>query len=599
MIHTWLNAVKAIRKNAPFLSKIYCYVPVGLTLCLGVGLSVASCAIAWKWENNQMKLQFQQQVDNLATTLQRQIDEYSYIALSVSALYAASPEVTPKSYEAFTQHLLWRYSGISTLGWIKPVSAAQRQAYEARMKRSGFPDFYIYEQSPTGEKVKSGWHPGYYPITFSPHREVVGFDINSDPLRKAALEKARDTGKLTVTGRLESLTNHQTSLAMLLAVYHKGAAKEILQTGRQSFYGAIIGVYSLADIIKASLKGVNINHLNFSLYDASAPNTERFLAFYNSQTQQVLADPKDEKLGKKESNRVLCHNPKACQRIIKVADRKWSLRIVPMPEYSGGQSHGMAGVTLLSGLLLTAAMVAYLLRSLRYTADIEAERAKSELLLLNILPHAIAQRLKQKHETIADSFAEVTVLFADIVNFTQLSERIPATELVQLLNEIFSIFDQLSEDHGLEKIKTIGDAYMVVGGLPTPRSDHALAVIEMALGMQQALYQLSSQKGEALSIRIGINTGPVVAGVIGTKKFIYDLWGDTVNTASRMESHGIAGAIQVTSSTYELCRDRYLFEERGVIQVKGKGEMTTYLLTGRKIDTMSHETSDCNGYIPS
>jgi class 3 adenylate cyclase len=228
-----------------------------------------------------------------------------------------------------------------------------------------------------------------------------------------------------------------------------------------------------------------------------------------------------------------------------------------------------------------------------------AERAKSELLLLNILPHAIAQRLKQKHETIADSFAEVTVLFADIVNFTQLSERIPATELVQLLNEIFSIFDQLSEDHGLEKIKTIGDAYMVVGGLPTPRSDHALAVIEMALGMQQALYQLSSQKGEALSIRIGINTGPVVAGVIGTKKFIYDLWGDTVNTASRMESHGIAGAIQVTSSTYELCRDRYLFEERGVIQVKGKGEMTTYLLTGRKIDTMSHETSDCNGYIPS
>jgi class 3 adenylate cyclase len=219
---------------------------------------------------------------------------------------------------------------------------------------------------------------------------------------------------------------------------------------------------------------------------------------------------------------------------------------------------------------------------------LSSEQIKSEGLLLNILPEPIAQRLKDGHTNIADGFAEVTILFADIVNFTELSKTISPKELVKLLNEIFTGFDQLTEKHGLEKIKTIGDAYMVVGGIPTHRSDHAEAIAEMAFDMQAEVARFNAKHNTNLSIRIGINTGPVVAGVIGTKKFIYDLWGDAVNTASRMESHGIAGSIQVTESTYHhLCdgnasqRHRYLFEERGVIQVKGKGEMIAYLLTGR------------------
>lgn len=173
------------------------------------------------------------------------------------------------------------------------------------------------------------------------------------------------------------------------------------------------------------------------------------------------------------------------------------------------------------------------------------------------------------------------VMFADIVGFTEISARRSPTELVELLNLIFSKFDQLSELHGLEKIKTIGDAYMVVGGLPVPHSDHAEAIAEMALDMQRGLSEFNTETGEALQIRIGINSGPVVAGVIGTKKFIYDLWGDTVNTASRMESHGIPGTIQLAASTYELLRDKYQFTARGPINIKGKGEMTTYLLTGQ------------------
>jgi class 3 adenylate cyclase len=207
---------------------------------------------------------------------------------------------------------------------------------------------------------------------------------------------------------------------------------------------------------------------------------------------------------------------------------------------------------------------------------------QSERLLLNILPKAIAERLKQEPQTIADSFEEVTVLFADLVSFTELSACIPANELVTRLNEIFSTFDLLAQQHGLEKIKTIGDAYMVVGGLPTPKADHAEAIAKMALDMQQAIKRFTRNDGEPFVIRIGINSGPVVAGVIGLNKFIYDLWGDTVNTASRMESQGIAGCIQVTESTYERLRDEFIFEERGVLQVKGKGEMVTYFLKGRK-----------------
>ncbi len=213
-------------------------------------------------------------------------------------------------------------------------------------------------------------------------------------------------------------------------------------------------------------------------------------------------------------------------------------------------------------------------------AALQESQERSERLLLNILPLSIAERLKQDTSAIAEHFDDVTILFADLVGFTPLSTRIKPAELVNLLNEIFSTFDELTEKHGLEKIKTIGDAYMVVGGLPVPKPAHAEAVAQMALDMQGAIAHFQAKYSQQLQIRIGINTGSVVAGVIGTKKFIYDLWGDAVNVASRMESSGVPGKIQVTEATYERLKERYEFEKRGQVAVKGRGDMTTYWLVG-------------------
>ena len=215
------------------------------------------------------------------------------------------------------------------------------------------------------------------------------------------------------------------------------------------------------------------------------------------------------------------------------------------------------------------------------------EREKSESLLLNILPAPIAQRLKDGEATIADRYEEVTILFADIVGFTPLSERMVPDDLVGLLNRIFTAFDRLADRHGLEKIKTIGDAYMVAGGLPQRRADHAQAVARMALDMQTAIAAFADPEGRPLQLRIGIHTGPAAAGVIGARKFIYDVWSDTVNTASRMESHSFPAKIQVTQETYGRLKDAFLFEDRGEIMIKGKGAMRTYFLCGIKVGVPS------------
>lgn len=213
---------------------------------------------------------------------------------------------------------------------------------------------------------------------------------------------------------------------------------------------------------------------------------------------------------------------------------------------------------------------------------LQAEQEKSERLLLNILPGAIAERLKRGEHTIAERHAEVTVLFADLVDFSTLANHTDAQELVALLNDLFSRFDRLADRHGLEKIKTIGDCYLVVGGLPEPSARHASAVAGMALDMLTALAELNRQRGLRLHMRIGMHSGPVVAGVIGSRKFTYDLWGVAVNLAQRVQASGIPDRVNVSAGTYELLRQDFNLTERGTVECKGQGLVRTYLLDGKK-----------------
>ena len=240
-------------------------------------------------------------------------------------------------------------------------------------------------------------------------------------------------------------------------------------------------------------------------------------------------------------------------------------------------------VTSMVGIVLFIAVVGVYFRRLTDSAeaDLQLANERNETLLLNILPEEIADRLKAGEAVIADRVEGVSVLFADLVDSTPMSERLSPTRMVTLLNEIFTPFDDLAEELGLEKIKTIGDAYMVVGGLPQQRPDHLEAIADMALRMRREIANHTVEGFGDLKMRYGIETGPVVAGVIGKKKFSYDLWGDTVNTAARMESHGVPDEIQVTGTVRDALASAYEFTERGGVEIKGKGFMTTYFLVGR------------------
>ena len=218
----------------------------------------------------------------------------------------------------------------------------------------------------------------------------------------------------------------------------------------------------------------------------------------------------------------------------------------------------------------------------RLFALLRGEQIKSENLLLNILPREIAAILKNESRTIADHYTDASILFADMVGFTPLSARLAPVEVVELLNEAFSYFDSLLDKYNVEKIRTIGDSYMVASGVPRRRADHAQALVYMALEMREFIATHTFRNGQRVSFRIGISSGPVIGGVIGKRKFVYDVWGDAVNVASRMESHGMSGTIQITRATYELIKDKFVCESRGTVDVKGKGEMEVWLVLSAK-----------------
>lgn len=244
-------------------------------------------------------------------------------------------------------------------------------------------------------------------------------------------------------------------------------------------------------------------------------------------------------------------------------------------------SRPLEAATVLARVQNTLELRSLYLDTRKLYEQIVEEQKTADALLLNLLPYPVAKRLKAGSQDIVDSFSVVTVVFADIVNFMSLSERSTPSDLITLLNQLFSLFDEVAEKWGVEKIKTIGDAYMAVSGLPWEDPDHAERAANAALDMLEAVDQLNETLAQSIQVRIGLHSGPVVAGVIGKRKFSYDLWGDTVNLANRMESHGIASRAQMTAATRELLGDLFEVEERGMIEVKGRGATRTWILKGR------------------
>ncbi|MEG4319153.1 MULTISPECIES: adenylate/guanylate cyclase domain-containing protein [unclassified Microcoleus] len=611
------------------------YIPAGLTLALGVGLSALAFALVWDWEDRRHDYEMHRRIDDISIGIERQLNSDLDAVLALSDYMKAFSAVERSSFARFVGRPLSVHPSLQLLAWAPRVPNSERANYEAKARTETDSSFEITERGPRGELRKASQRSEYFPAFYveptAGNETALGFDLASHPEIRAASDRARDTGEMIVTSYAGLTQGNSTEpgLLAIVPIYENSTKPTALESRRQLLQGFVLGVFQGKDIFQTSLKGRNTDYLTIYLASEASdkqeappllPDTgdpvlknqaadgqiQQFAVLFQSSSQQVLAASV---AAKRDlwSNCPILENPgpeyTACQRLLKISGRQWSVYVSATPEIRRTRKHWRSWGTLTMGMLWTLLPVTYMLTALSRTAQIEKlarerirqaeqlqtayqqlelEQMKSEQLLLNVLPAAIALRLKDNEHNIAESFGEVTVMFADIVGFTELSSRISATAVVEVLNDIFSAFDHLADRHGLEKIKTIGDAYMVVGGLPTSREDHAEAIANMAIDMLHEIRLLSLEHSEPFSIRIGISTGPVVAGVIGLKKFIYDLWGDTVNIASRMESHGITGCIQVTAETYEILKDKYTFQKRGAIQVKGKGYMVTYLLTGRK-----------------
>jgi two-component system NtrC family sensor kinase len=351
------------------------YIPVALLLCLGSGLSVVASTIVWKWELESLQAEFQRQADNLATTMERKIDEYLQIPRSLGAFFDASPaELNRQSVREFSQLFLSRYPGIFSMGFTKRVSGEEREAYEDSIKREGFPNFSILERSPKGKLVPARERPEYFAITYieplEKRKMILGYDVTVEPERKAAMEKARDTGEMAATERV-IVASGEAAFLLYRPIYSKGSPKDTLTARRQSFEAYAFSVFALTDVMKYSLQGLKTGHIDFYLFDESAAASNRFLVFYNSSTQQVIEDPKQKKHADFAASGRLCQNRAACTHTFKVADRQWSLVTVPTPAFTGLKIYWRAGSTLAIGLLLTGSIAAYLLISLRHTSRVE------------------------------------------------------------------------------------------------------------------------------------------------------------------------------------------------------------------------------------
>ncbi|MEG4532780.1 CHASE domain-containing protein [Microcoleus sp. D2_18a_D3] len=353
------------------------YIPAALTLCTGTSLSLAAAAVVWHSENERMQAEFHQQADRLNAALQQSINKNLEVLYSLEGFYRASTEVTREDFKEFTQPALARNSAIHSVNWIRRVPAAQKAAYERKIRAEGFPAFQIYERTPDKKQVKAKVRSEYFPIIYREALEednkVIGFDVASSPDRKTALEKSVNTGKIAASARIRLVSNNQPGLQVFLPVPRRTNSPDNSVNGRQNLMGVIAGLFQITSMVDSSLESLNLDKINFYLYDNSAIEKERFLVRYDSQAKQLIDNPKYEKPELANIRGKICQNPSACTRLFNVADRQWKLLVLPGKGYQSMRTHQGSLAICAIGLLMTGSLTIYLLMSLERTAKVEQQ----------------------------------------------------------------------------------------------------------------------------------------------------------------------------------------------------------------------------------
>ncbi|MEG3987247.1 CHASE domain-containing protein [Microcoleus sp. S28C3] len=367
----WFNSL------AESLQSYRRYIPAALTLWTGTSLSLAAAALVWHSENQRMQVQFDEQADRLNVTLQQSINHNLEVLYSLQAFYNASTEVSRQDFKQFVQPALSRHSAIYSVNWSVRVPAAQKAAYEAAIRAEGFPAFQIYErtrdQKPIEAKVRSEYFPIIYREALEEDNKLIGFDVASSPERKAALEKSVNTGKIAASAQIKLVSNNQPGLQVFLPVPRRTTSLDNSVKNRENLMGVIAGLFQITHMVDFSLESLNLDSINFYLYDNSATGKERFLVRYDSQAKQLIDNPKLEKPELTNVRGEICQNPSACTRLLNVADRQWMLLVLPGNGYNGLKTHQGSLAICAIGLLMAGSLTIYLLMSLERTAKVEQQ----------------------------------------------------------------------------------------------------------------------------------------------------------------------------------------------------------------------------------
>lgn len=470
---------------------------------------------------------------------------------SLNALFAVAYPVSRENFWRFTGHLIDSKSSIQALEWIPRIKGTERDSIERKSAGFGPSEFRITENHGNRlypASIRNEYYPVYYIEPYHGNEKALGFDLSSNPVRMQAMLKSERLNSMVISDPIDLVQENFTTKGVLAFLPFKKDGELI---------GFFTGVLDLKALVNHAAGGSVANGFNVSILDSSSAICNRTICdFKLVESDNKTTDPTKKKPG------TLHYSGK-----IMVADREWSLVITPDETQISLQSSAHLIVLILC-IAISIALCNHLY-----------QHFISENLLLNILPAEVAKELKKRGKIEAREYESVSILFTDFTGFTEASSKMSAHELVEEINTCFSAFDNIISGYGLEKIKTIGDAYMAAGGLPVPDGEAVKYTVMAALDMQQYICRRKVEKTTdgkiAFEMRIGIETGPIVAGVVGSKKFQYDIWGDTVNTASRLETLGEIGKVNISRRTYEIIKDNmeFSFDRRGEVPVKGKGEM--------------------------